>query len=66
MCLILRDKGPFNNNLFSFRWSGNVPCLFKYSCACSHVFLLWIVCHGTSLPEVFMVEKAFDIFTACE
>lgn len=47
------------------RWSGNVPCLFKYSCACSHVFLLWIVCHGTSLPEVFMVEKAFDIFTAC-
>lgn len=47
------------------RWFGNIPCLFKYSCARGHVFLLWTVCNGTSLPEVFMVEKTFDILAAC-
>lgn len=47
------------------RWLGNIPCLFKHGCACGHVFLLWTVCNGTSLPEVFMVEKTFDIFAAC-
>lgn len=47
------------------RWSGNIPCLLKHSRACGHVFLLWTVRHGAGLPEVFMVEKAFDIFTAC-
>lgn len=47
------------------RWFGNIPCLSKYSCTCSHVFLLWTVCIGTSLPAVFVVEKIFDIITAC-
>lgn len=45
------------------RWFGNIPCLFKYSCTCSHVFLLWTVCTGTRLPEVSVVEKVFDVIT---
>jgi hypothetical protein len=64
--VVLRDEEQFYNNFFSLRWSGNIPCLFKYSCARGHVFLLWVMCNGTSLPEVFMVEKTFDIFAACE
>lgn len=47
------------------RWFGNFPCLSKYSCTCCYVFILWAICIGTSLPEVFVVEKIFDIITAC-
>lgn len=46
------------------RWFGDIPRPFKHSCARGHVFLLWTVCNGTSLPEVFMVEKASDLFAA--
>ncbi|GAB5566895.1 elongation of very long chain fatty acids protein 7 [Prionailurus iriomotensis] len=49
---------------FAAEWFGNFPCLSKYSCTCSYVFILWAICIGTSLPEVFVVEKIFDIITA--
>lgn len=47
------------------RWFGDVPRLYKYSCTCSHVLLLWTVCIGTSLPEILVVEKISDDITAC-
>lgn len=60
-----KKQCPHFTTIIFFRWPGNIPCLTKYSCTCSDVFLLWTVCIGTSLPEVFVVEKIFDIITAC-
>ncbi len=62
----LNDVFPIDvSSVWCCRWYGDVSRPSKLHRSCHHVYILWAVSSGPGLPEVCMVEKAFDFNTAC-